>query len=83
MRLQELCDRGVTIAIALHDLNLAAQYCDRIILLSGGKIIAKGRPEDVINESNIHSVYGKGGAVYDIDGKPVVVPKSARITGAV
>jgi iron complex transport system ATP-binding protein len=78
-----LCGQGVTIGIALHDLNLASQYCDRVILLNSGSIIAEGSPEEVITEKNIHSVYGRGSIVYEIDGKPVVLPKGPRETGAI
>jgi iron complex transport system ATP-binding protein len=38
---------------AIHDLSLAARFCDRLLLLSGGKIVADGLPADVITESNL------------------------------
>ncbi|MCQ2071276.1 MAG: ABC transporter ATP-binding protein [archaeon] len=49
---------GVTVLCALHDLNLAAQYCDRIYLLYNGQIAAEGTPEEVITEENIRRYYG-------------------------
>lgn len=49
-------ERGVV--AVLHDLNLAAQYCDRLALLSRGHILALGTPQEVINATNIQVAYG-------------------------
>ena len=49
---------GLTVMVALHDLNLAAQYCDKLILLQEGRIYNVGRPKDVITEHTINEVYG-------------------------
>lgn len=49
---------GLTVLAALHDLNLAAQYCDRLALLCGGRIAAAGTPEEVITQENITKAYG-------------------------
>jgi iron complex transport system ATP-binding protein len=49
--------RGVTILIS-HDLNLAAEHCDRILLLAGGRILALGRPEEVITPELLEGAYG-------------------------
>lgn len=54
-----LCAKqGLTALVALHDLNLAAQYCDRIIMISGGRIHAEGSPREVITTQNVKQVYG-------------------------
>lgn len=42
----------------LHDLNLAAQYCHRLILLKKGEIIAQGSPQEVVTAENIRQAYG-------------------------
>lgn len=47
-----------TALCAMHDLNLAAQYCDRIYVINGGKIVCEGTPEEVITESMIQKIYG-------------------------
>ena len=47
----------VTSIVALHDLNLAATYCDRIIVLKNGAIVASGTPEDVLTEALIAEVF--------------------------
>jgi iron complex transport system ATP-binding protein len=49
---------GVTTIAALHDLNLAAHYCDRLYLLHAGKITAEGTPHDVLTPFTIADVYG-------------------------
>lgn len=41
-----------------HDLNLSAAFCDRLMLLSGGRVHAVGRPEDVLRETILHEVFG-------------------------
>lgn len=49
---------GSTVLCALHDLNLAAQYCDRIYILEGGRIRYEGSPSEVITEDVIQEIYG-------------------------
>lgn len=48
----------VTSIIALHDLNLAAMFCDTIAVLSGGRVVAAGTPEEVLTETQIADVFG-------------------------
>jgi len=47
----------ITAITVMHDLNMAARYSDRIILLQDGKIVAEGVPDDVLTEENICNVY--------------------------
>jgi iron complex transport system ATP-binding protein len=47
----------VTSLAALHDLNLAAHYCDRIFLLQDGAVVASGTPEEVLQPALIRKVY--------------------------
>ena len=49
---------GCTALCALHDLNLAAEYCDRIYILHDGRIVMEGTPEEVITEGMIREIYG-------------------------
>jgi len=44
--------------VVLHDLTLAARFCDRLILLHRGEIRAEGRPDQVLNDANLAEVYG-------------------------
>jgi iron complex transport system ATP-binding protein len=48
----------VTTVAALHDLNLAASYCDRLYVLSGGQVVAQGDPETVLTSELIQQVFG-------------------------
>jgi iron complex transport system ATP-binding protein len=50
-------ERGLTIILVSHDLNLASQYCDRLLLLDGGRIFRMGPPEDVIRPDLLETVY--------------------------
>ena len=49
---------GVTVLTVLHDLNLAAAYCDRIHVLDGGRVVAGGKPADVLTPSLVLAVFG-------------------------
>ncbi len=62
---KSLClEQSLTVIAAMHDLNLAAQYCDRLVMLNGGEIYADGTPEDVLTAQNIKTVYGADVCVY-------------------
>jgi len=50
-------ESGLTIAMVLHDLNLASAYCNRICLMDGGKVFKEGLPEEVLTYQNIEQVY--------------------------
>lgn len=49
---------GITVVLSIHDLNLAASYCDRLILMDEGHIIAQGSPESVLTETSLSQVFG-------------------------
>ena len=49
---------NVTVLSAIHDLNMAAMYCDRIYVLKNGKVILHGTPEEVFTPQNIYEIYG-------------------------
>ncbi len=48
---------GLTVLMAIHDLNLAAQYADRVAILHRGQLLAVGRPADVLTETNIKQAF--------------------------
>ena len=54
---------GITAVIALHDLNLAAHYCDRIHVLDRGRQVCAGEPAEVLTAELIRSVYGVSASV--------------------
>jgi iron complex transport system ATP-binding protein len=53
-----LVEKGLSVVMALHDLHLAARYCQRLILLHQGEVIADGAPQAVLTEQNLRRVYG-------------------------
>ncbi len=74
---KDLCRKqGLTVGVALHDLNLAVQYCDKLILLHDGSIRAEGTPAQVVTQANVSAVYGAGSHVYNIDGAPAILPRA-------
>ncbi len=50
-------ERGRVVVMAIHDLNLAARFSDRVIVLNGGKVVAEGAPEEVLVPDLIERVY--------------------------
>lgn len=50
-------DHSGTTVVAIHDLNLASEYCDRIIVLAGGKVVAAGTPAEVITPELLREVF--------------------------
>ena len=51
-------NRGVTVVVVSHDLNLASQHCDRLVLLHEGRVYWAGAPEQVVTPDHIRTVYG-------------------------
>lgn len=54
---------GTTGVVVLHELGLAARYCDRLLLLLDGRVVAEGRPEAVLTTANLRAAYGIRAAV--------------------
>ena len=55
--LRSECDKGKTALITLHNLNSAAEFCDRVILIDQGAVVADGKPDQVITQGMIHRLY--------------------------
>ncbi|GAA2086006.1 ABC transporter ATP-binding protein [Streptomyces albiaxialis] len=68
-------DLGTTNLLALHDLNLAATYCDRLYVLREGRVVAGGKPGEVLTEGMLAEVYGVRAEVTEhaVTGLPTVV----------
>ncbi|GLU88563.1 MULTISPECIES: heme ABC transporter ATP-binding protein [Agromyces] len=68
--------RGDTVLVVLHDLNLAAAYADDITLLRGGRVVATGAPAEVLTAERIEAVYGQAVEVlpHPSTGVPLVLP---------
>ncbi|WP_295783133.1 ABC transporter ATP-binding protein [uncultured Microbacterium sp.] len=69
-------DRGTTVAMVLHDLNLAARYADHLVAMAQGRIVAAGTPDDVLTEKTVGEVFGLRSRVVPdpLTGRPMIVP---------
>lgn len=73
--LRGLVAEGLGVLVITHQLNLAARYADRLVLLAHGRVVAEGSASEVIRESLISSVFGWPVAVTTwCDGSPQIVP---------
>ena len=61
---RQLIDDGLTAVAAIHDLNMAARYCDRLVLLKNGRVLAEGSPEEVLVPETMESAFGVRATVY-------------------
>ena len=61
---RRLVDGGLTAIAAIHDLQMAARYCDRLVLMKDGRVLAQGAPETVLTPDTIASSFGVKAAVY-------------------
>lgn len=78
-QLLELVDRlrredGTTVVSTLHDLTLAGQYADHVLLLDGGAVVASGAPSEVLTAERLATHYGADVQVLTLDGRLAVVP---------
>ena len=67
-------ERGLSALVVLHDLNLAARVCDRLIVLQQGSIVAEGTPNEILTESLLAEVYGTRVSVIQQGSSPVILP---------
>ncbi|HUV03727.1 MAG TPA: ABC transporter ATP-binding protein [Armatimonadota bacterium] len=81
---RENAERGKTVVAVLHDLNLAAEFCDRLLMIRDGQVFASGRPEDVITAENVERVYGAAVWVkrHPTSGRPYVLSVVSRALAA-
>ena len=67
-------EKNIAAVMALHDLNLASRFSDKMIFLNGGKIYDAGKPETVLTERNIRKVYGVEAIVNENSGYLHIIP---------
>ena len=72
----------LTLVAAMHDLTLAAQYADRMVLLDQGRVAADGVPRDVLTEAAIARHYGASIDVVPVRGRVAVIPRRERSRAA-
>jgi iron complex transport system ATP-binding protein len=68
---------GLCVVAVLHDLNLAAAACDRLVVLSGGAVVADGPPAEVLTPERVSAVWGIGvwRGTHGASGAPVILPE--------
>jgi iron complex transport system ATP-binding protein len=71
---------GITVLAAIHDLSLAALFCDTVHLIAGGALVASGTPDDVLTADRIRAAYGADVLVIEHPetGTPHLIPRRAR-----
>jgi len=72
--------RDLTAVIAIHDLNIAARYSDRIVMMKHGKIIAAGKPNAVMTDENLAAIYGIRAQVKISDDIVHIIPLARILT---
>ncbi len=75
-------ERQLGIVVSIHDLNLAAAFCDRLVLLRDGQVVADGPTREVLTPAHVRALYGVDAEIlpHAAAGHPVVIPiaRSAR-----
>jgi iron complex transport system ATP-binding protein len=66
--------RGLTAIIAIHDLNMAARYSDRMLMMKKGRIVAGGKPAAVMTRENLEAIYGIKADVRFTEDTPFMIP---------
>jgi len=68
--------RATTIVMVLHDLNLAARYADRLVVMASGRIVTEGAPAEVLTAATVKAAFGLDSLVVEdpVCGSPMVVP---------
>ena len=64
-------DRGITVVMVLHDLNLAARYADHLLAMAAGRVFSSGAPEQVLTEEMVRQVF-------DLESRIITDPTSGR-----
>lgn len=77
--LHQRATAGSTVLLAMHDLNLAARFCDHLAVMHGGKVVAEGPPAEVLTPRMLLDVYGVHATIVTLPGAahPLVVYDSA------
>jgi len=66
--------KKISAVMAIHDLNLASRFSDKLVMLKNGRVYAAGEPKYLLNEANIGNVYGIKAMVMNAVGRPYIVP---------
>jgi iron complex transport system ATP-binding protein len=69
-------ERGTTVVMVLHDLNLAARYADHLVAIANGRVHVSGSPEEVLTQENMRAVFGLESQILTdpVSGRPMMLP---------
>lgn len=74
--LRQATHTGRAVAVVLHDLHLAAQFCDHIVLMDGGTICAQGAPDEVLSAQRLSPIFGVEFDAIDASGHALLVARA-------
>ncbi|TDC70483.1 ABC transporter ATP-binding protein [Streptomyces hainanensis] len=76
-------DRGTTVVMVLHELNLACRYADHLVAMRDGAVVAAGPPAEVVTPELVEDVFGLRATVIEcpVAGTPLVIPEGGRRVG--
>ncbi len=72
--IRRMVESGKAAIVAMHDINLALSFSDRVLMVKNGKIIHAGKPDDIIRPETILNVFGVRAEIVKENGRLVVVP---------
>jgi iron complex transport system ATP-binding protein len=73
--IRDLTAHGMTVLACSHDPNHVHWFCDDVVLMRDGRILAAGTPREVMNDAALEAIYPGTCAVRSVDHTPVVLPK--------
>ena len=80
--LRETARRGAVVVAVLHDLTLAARFCDRLALMKDGRLLAEGAPAEVLTPARVAEAFGVDAVQLEHAGETVVLPWARRVGDA-
>ena len=73
--IQRVSRQGITVLACTHNPNHVAWFCDQVLVMHQGSVLAQGPPQEVLREPVLNSIYGNICAIRHLGGFPVVIPK--------
>jgi iron complex transport system ATP-binding protein len=66
-------DKGKTVIVTLHNLEMAVKYSDAMVFMKEGRVVASGRPDEVLNTDLLEQVYDIPMSIVTYDGKKIIL----------
>jgi iron complex transport system ATP-binding protein len=78
---KSMCNKNIGVLAVLHDLNLALQYADDIVMMKDGRVVASGPMQSTLSEHLIEDTFGHPVRLFHHNGQPVIIPVSKKSNG--